>query len=214
MEQQTNLSTGQSSGQPVYVVSKRNKKIGLFLLIGPFVGLIAVLMIYAIVAFIINSAAGAGAESPSIAANIINVVLGFLGIICVIGILVGIPLGIIYLNKKELAEGAKYDERSGKKEASVVPEEIKGWNWGAAGLTWIWGVYHGVWISLLAFIPIVNIIMVIVLGIKGSEWAWRARPWESVERFVSSQKKWKPWGIVFFALMILGLISSILNPKS
>src|SRR3989338_2618991 len=213
MEQQTNLSTGQSSGQPVYVVSQRNKKIGLFLLVGPFVGLIAVLMIYAIAAFIISSA-GADTQSPSIAANIIRVILGFLGIICVIGILVGIPLGIIYLNKKELTEGAKYDERSGKKEASVVPEEIKGWNWGAAGLTWIWGVYHGVWISLLTFIPIVNIIMIIVLGFKGNEWAWRARPWESVERFVFSQKKWKPWGIVFFALIILGLISSILNPES
>ena len=213
MEQQTNLSTGQSSGQPVYVVSQRNKKIGLFLLIGPFVGLIAVLVIYAIVSFIVSSA-GADTASPSIAANVIRVILGFLGIISVIGILVGIPLGIIYLNKKELADGANYDERSGKKEASVVPEEIKGWNWGAAGLTWIWGVYHGVWISLLAFIPLINLIMWIILGIKGSEWAWRARKWESVERFVSSQKKWKPWGIVFFALMILGIIFGILNPKS
>lgn len=209
MEQQTNLSTGQASGQPTYVVSQRNKKIGLFLLIGPFVGLIAILVIYAIVAFVINASVGAGAESPSIVANIINVILGLLGIICVIGILVGIPLGIIYLNKKELVEGAKYDERSGKKEASVVPEEIKGWNWGAAGLTWIWGVYHGVWISLLMFIPFVNLVMWIILGIKGSEWAWKARPWESVERFVASQKKWKPWGIAFFIISLLSGILSI-----
>lgn len=213
MEQQTNLSTGQASGQPVYVVSKRNKKIGLFLLIGPFVGLIAILIIYAIVAFVISSS-GTGTETSLVIARIINVILGLLGIVCVIGIIVGIPLGILFLGKKELAEGTKYDERSGKKEASVVPDEIKGWNWGAAGLTWIWGVYHGVWISLLTFIPIVNIVMVIVLGFKGNEWAWRSRPWESVERFVSSQKKWKPWGIVFFVLMILGLISSILNPES
>ena len=213
MEQQTNLSTGQASGQPVYVVSKRNKKIGLFLLIGPFVGLIAILIIYAIVAFVISSS-GTGTETSLVIARIINVILGLLGIVCVIGIIVGIPLGILFLGKKELAEGTKYDERSGKKEPSVVPDEIKGWNWGAAGLTWIWGVYHGVWISLLTFIPIVNIVMVIVLGFKGNEWAWRSRPWESVERFVSSQKKWKPWGIVFFVLMILGLISSILNPES
>jgi len=213
MEQQTNLSTGQASGQPAYVVSKRNKKIGLFLLIGPFVGLIATLTIYAIVSFVISSS-GAGTETSLVAAQIIRAVLGLFGIVCVIGIMVGIPLGIIFLAKKELVEGAKYDERSGKKEASVVPEEIRGWSWGAAGLTWIWGVYHGVWISLLTFIPIVNIVMVIVLGFKGNEWAWRARPWESVEGFVSSQKKWKPWGIVFFVLMILVLISSILNPES
>ncbi|OGL87301.1 hypothetical protein A3I40_03730 [Candidatus Uhrbacteria bacterium RIFCSPLOWO2_02_FULL_48_12] len=84
-----------------------------------------------------------------------------------------------------------------------MPEEIKGWNWGAAGLTWIWGVYHGVWISLLFFIPLVNIVMVIMLGIKGNEWAWRAQKWESVEKFIVSQRKWRPWGMAFVALMIL-----------
>lgn len=192
------------------MVFQRNKKIGLFLLIGPFVGLIAILIIYTIVAFVINSS-GTGAETSLVIARIINVILGLLGIICVVGIIVGIPLSILFLGKKELVKGAKYDERSGKKEASVTPEEIRGWSWGAAGLTWIWGIYHGVWISLLTFIPLVNIVMIIVLGIKGNEWAWRARKWESVEKFVSSQKKWKPWGIVFFALMILGLIFGILN---
>ena len=214
MEQQTNLFAEQSPVQPVYAVSQRNKKIGLFLLIGPFVGLMTILIIYAIVAFIVGFAES-GAESPSMAGNIINAILGFLGIICIVGVLVGTPLGIIYLNKKELTEGAKYDERSGKKEASVVPEEIKGWNWGAAGLTWIWGVYHGVWISLLTFVPFISLIMWIVLGIKGSEWAWKARQWESVEKFVSSQKKWKPWGVIFIVIhilfILLGALSSVLS---
>jgi hypothetical protein len=141
-----------------------------------------------------------------VVAQIINVILGLLGVVCVVGIIIGIPMGILFIGKKELVDGAKYDERSGKKEASVVPDEIKGWNWGAAGLTWVWGVYHGVFISLLAFIPLVNIIMFIVLGMKGSEWAWKARKWESVEIFVSSQKKWKPFGILFFVLMMLRII--------
>lgn len=46
--------------------------------------------------------------------------------------------------------------------------------------------------------------MMIVLGIKGNEWAWRNNKWESVEQFISSQNKWKPWGIIFFILAILG----------
>ncbi|PIQ67350.1 ribonuclease G [Candidatus Uhrbacteria bacterium CG_4_10_14_0_2_um_filter_41_7] len=100
----------------------------------------------------------------------------------------------------------KYDERSGKGEASIIPNEIKGWNWGAAGLTWIWGVPHGVWISLLVLIPFVNIIMWIFLGLKGNEWAWKKQQWESVEKFISYQNKWKPWGIAFFILGILGLL--------
>jgi hypothetical protein len=205
MEQETNFSTQQLSGQPVATVSSKNKKIALFLLIGPFVGLIATLAIYGITNFILNSTTTT-TETPNIAASIIKLVLGFVGIICVFGILTGIPLSIIYLRKKEVTPGVKYDERSGKGEASVVPAEIKGWNWGAAGLTWIWGVYHGVWISLLVLIPLVNIIMLVILGLKGSEWAWKKQPWESVEKFTSSQRKWKPWGIVFFILGILGLL--------
>lgn len=207
MEKEKKHSTEHASGQPVHEVSQKNKKIGLFLLIGPIVGLIALIIINGIVSFFVGST-GADPESLSITVNIVRVILAFLGLICVIGILVGIPVGIIYLNKKEIAKDIKYDERSGKKEASIVPEEIKGWNWGAAGLTWIWGLYHGVWISLLIFIPLVNLVMWVILGIKGNEWAWKARPWESKEKFITSQKKWKPWGIAFFIIsFLLGILS-------
>ncbi|MAF13494.1 MAG: hypothetical protein CMI53_01200 [Parcubacteria group bacterium] len=68
--------------------------------------------------------------------SIINVLLGFIGIFCSIGIIIGIPLGIILLNKKVLVSGT-FDDRSGNGKNSTVPEEIKGWNWGAAGLHWI-----------------------------------------------------------------------------
>jgi hypothetical protein len=205
MTQDINSAVSQSLSETDYVVPKRNKKIGLILIIGPIVGLISVLVSYSVIAFVLRSG-GSGSETSLVVAQIINVILGLLGVVCVVGIIIGIPMGILFIGKKELVDGAKYDERSGKKEASVVPDEIKGWNWGAAGLTWVWGVYHGVFISLLAFIPLVNIIMFIVLGMKGSEWAWKARKWESVEIFVSSQKKWKPFGILFFVLMMLRII--------
>ncbi len=52
-----------------------------------------------------------------------------------------------------------------------VPAEIKKWNWGAFFLSWIWGIGNQVWISLLGLIPIVNIVMIFVLGAKGNEWA-------------------------------------------
>ncbi len=205
---QSNLTSQPVTDLNLLAISPKNKKIGLFLLIGPIVCLVAVFMVYAIVAFI-GESMGQTLESPSMGISIARVILGFLGLVCAIAFIVGIPLGIIFLNKKELISGIKYDERSGNKGASVVPEEIRGWNWGAAGLTWIWGLWHGVWISLLFFIPVINIIMVIVMGIKGSEWAWKAQKWQSVESFTASQKKWKPWGILFFILMILGLVSNL-----
>ncbi|MEK7614989.1 MAG: hypothetical protein AAB431_01235 [Patescibacteria group bacterium] len=193
------------SGKMVRVVPKRNKKIGLMFLLGPFVSIIVILVVYAIMQFALSTSTDASSMSL-VVGRIVNVSLALLGILAVIGIVIGIPIGIIYLNKRVLVDGAKFDDRSGNKSLSTVPKEIEGWNWGAAGLTWIWGLSHSVWISLLTFIPGVNLIMIIVLGMKGNEWAWKAQKWESVEEFKHIQKRWMPWGVAFFVLEVLGLI--------
>ena len=103
---------------------------------------------------------------------------------------------------------------SGQGALSIVPEEIKGWSWGAFGFSWIWGIFNGTFISLLALIPYVNIIMIIILGIKGKEWAWRNKKWDSVEHFKRVQRLWsKVWVIIFFTLCgiaILGVVAAIL----
>ena len=211
---------GNSSAEKVKILSAKNRKIGLYLIIGPFIGVI-VALIGVVIIKAIQGMIGVGDVSGSIPSgsvagiitSLINWVLIAIGILSIIGFIFGIPIGIIYLCKREIVDGLKYDERSGNKENSIIPEEIKGWNWGAAGLTWIWGISQGVWISLLAFIPIVNIVMWIILGIKGNEWAWRSQKWESVDEFISYQKKWKTWGIIFFILGMLSLLSQILGTK-
>ncbi|MCC7051354.1 MAG: hypothetical protein IT239_06220 [Bacteroidia bacterium] len=187
--------------QSAYQVSHRNKKIGLLLLIGPFIGLIIALSGFALLMFGIEYANLTAQALPII--NIIRLLLGLLGTICTFGILLGIPLGIIFLSKKELVPGLQYDERSGKKGASIIPQEIQGWNWGAAGLTWIWGSYHGAWIAFITFIPLLNLVAWIILGIKGNEWAWKARAWNSVDEFIAAQKKWKYWGMAILFLKLL-----------
>jgi len=188
----------------------RNKKIGLLWLIGPAVTLVGVLLLYSIFNFVLFGASGGSASSSYlVVGQIIKVVLGLVGLVAVVCVMVGIPVGIIYLSKREEFAGMKFDPRSGKDNTSEIPSEINHWSWGAAGLTWIWGVYHRVWISFLVFIPIVNIVMIIYLGIKGNKLAWRADKWESVEKFLETEKKWKPWGIVFFALNILGIIGNL-----
>ena len=89
---------------------------------------------------------------------------------------------------------------SGQGAASVVPAEIKGWNWGAFFLNWIWSIGNQVWIGLLSLV--LGIIMAIILGVKGNEWAWQNRKWESVEQFKSVQKTWAVWGVVIFLISI------------
>lgn len=72
----------------------------------------------------------------------------------------------------------------------AVPEQIKGWNWGAFAFNWIWGIRFRTYRALLVFVPFVNIIMPFVLGFKGNEWAWKHNHWHSVEEFKNSQRKW------------------------
>lgn len=192
-------------------IKSRNKRNGILWLVVPLVSLPLILSAYAIASFVINSLISSGGTTSSTAtiAQIIRVVLGLLGVSAAVGIIVGIPLGIIYLSKRVVYPGMKFDSRSGRGAASDIPTEIDHWNWGAAGLTWIWGATHRVWVAFLAFVPLVNIFVLIYLGVKGNELAWRAEKWESVEAFLESQRRWKIWGIVFFILIILSYISKL-----
>lgn len=192
-------------------ISKRNKIIGALWLAGPTILLVLILASYAITSFVIGTLASdpsGGSDSAVMTGQIISMILGLLGIVALLGIIIGIPLGIYYLTRTEEMKGEQYDHQSGPK-GEEIPEEIKGWNWGAAGLTWIWGISNGVWISLLVFIPIVNIFMIVILGLKGNEWAWRARQWKSVKHFKDTQRKWKPWGILFFVFSMIGIVAQL-----
>jgi hypothetical protein len=101
-----------------------------------------------------------------------------------------------------------------------VPEEIRGWNWGGFLLTWIWGIGNNVWISLIAllsFIPwiglVIELVMRIILGVRGNEWAWQRKKWDSIEHFKKTQRTWMWWGvsaliaqvIFFIALAVLAV---------
>lgn len=89
---------------------------------------------------------------------------------------------------------------SGTGATAIVPGEIKGFNWGAFLLGWIWAIGHNTWIGLLCFIPTVGIIMFVILGIKGNEWAWQNRRWESIEHFKQVEAIWTKSGIITFCV--------------
>ncbi|MDO8644279.1 MAG: hypothetical protein Q7S00_04845, partial [bacterium] len=101
------------------------------------------------------------------------------------------------------------EEHSGQVQTVSMPPEIKGWNWGAFLLNWIWGIGNGTFIALLSLIPCVGIVFPFVLGAKGNEWAWKNKKWESVEQFRSVQKKWALAGAITaaFALVFAGMIT-------
>lgn len=92
-------------------------------------------------------------------------------------------------------------------ENKPIPDGVKGWNWGAFLLTWIWGIGNQVWIALLALIPFFGLIFCFVLGFKGNEWAWKAGNHTDIQKFHSLQRI---WGFVGLGL-ILAIVSLIVT---
>ena len=96
-----------------------------------------------------------------------------------------------------------------------IPPEATRWNWGAVLLTPIWSIFNHVWIGLLSLIEPLGIIVSIILALKGSEWAWRSKRWDSVEHFKRTQRTWAVWGVVVtivsFVIMVIGLIVAVME---
>ncbi len=114
--------------------------------------------------------------------------------------------------------------RSSGTEGDPIPQEIQRWNWSAFILGPIWGLVHGIWWSILGFLPllpvsptlrsvgiVVLIGVMVILGLKGNEMAWRARQWESTEKFLSIQQRWATWSIVFAIGALVAFIMFLLG---
>lgn len=96
---------------------------------------------------------------------------------------------------------------SGQGKDARVPDEIRGWNWGAFFLNWIWGIGNHTYVAFLMFVPFVNMGMAFVLGAKGNEWAWRNKRWDSVDHFKRVQRKWGFWSAgAIAAVFIFGFV--------
>ncbi len=99
------------------------------------------------------------------------------------------------------------ENTSGQGSVSVVPEEVKGWSWGAFFFNWVWGIANNVWLALLCFVPFVSLVMPFVLGFEGKKWAWQAKRWDSIEHFKKTQRTWDIVAIVLVvSLLVIGFI--------
>ena len=109
----------------------------------------------------------------------------------------------------EMHETAKACPKCGA--IPVLPPGVRGWSWGAFLLNGIWAIFNGpVWVGLLAFVPYFGLIMAIVLGVKGREWAWRAKRWESVDHFQQVQRAWSVWSLVLIlGVFVIGMVAAI-----
>lgn len=89
---------------------------------------------------------------------------------------------------------------------NVIPPGVKKWNWGAFMFNLWWGIGNRVYIALLSIIPIVNIVMMFVLAIKGNEWAWKKNQYRDVEELRKAQDTWNRAGFVYFIVAVIAII--------
>lgn len=98
---------------------------------------------------------------------------------------------------------------------AILPEELKGLNWGAFFLGWIWSIANKTMVGFLLTFFLSGIGNIICL-FTGNEWAWQNRRFASIEEFKAVQKAWTVWGLVIFLISffvcILGIILAITIP--
>lgn len=96
----------------------------------------------------------------------------------------------------------------GQPQDTPIPPGLDRWNWGAFLLNWIWGIGNSTYIAFLMFVPFVNMIMIFVLGAKGSKWAWKNRVWADEDHFVRTQRNWARAGLAVIAgfVLLFGLL--------
>lgn len=86
-----------------------------------------------------------------------------------------------------------------------MPAELDRWNWGAFGLTWIWGIANRTPAAWLVFVPVAGWIgMPFVLGLKGNAWAWRNRRWPDVATFQRTQRSWAWRALIAWTGAVMG----------
>ena len=117
------------------------------------------------------------------------------------------PIGTIVDVSKSMSQQA----------SSVEPLNLSKWSWGAFTLSWIWGFFNGCWWMFLVnlgflllimfawvvplvgiFISFANLGVSILFGMKGTEWVWNNRKWDSISVFNQTQDIWNKVGLALF----------------
>jgi len=98
----------------------------------------------------------------------------------------------------EIDHNQEWINTSGRGSLSVIPEDIKGWSWGACLLNLIWGINYGVYSSLLFLVP--GSISFCFSGLVSRETNWHGKTnrWQSIEQFTNTQRQWAQWGVVLW----------------
>jgi hypothetical protein len=105
------------------------------------------------------------------------------------------------------------DEKENNPTSNYDLNRLNKWNWGAAILTPVWALSNrlSIW-TFLWFVPFVNILVIIHLGLNGNRLAFEKNKTLTLDEFLALQKIWSAWGVrTFWILTIFGLFAGFLS---
>ena len=79
------------------------------------------------------------------------------------------------------------------------------WKWGAFMMPFQFGIGTKAYMTLLIFVPFLNIIWPFVCGAKGEEWAYVAGCFINDDEFKGAMRTWNRSGKVMFIIFIVGI---------
>lgn len=107
------------------------------------------------------------------------------------------------LEKREYPPNTRFDTPP-QEISNYTPTQGPGkFNWGAFTLTVAWGIGNRVYLCLLALIPGINLIMSLLAGFKGNDWALENNRYRDLEEFSKIQETWNRAGFIFFIIAII-----------
>ncbi len=98
---------------------------------------------------------------------------------------------------------------SGTGRQATLLEGVAGWSWGAFVFSWIWAIGNRTPWGLLGLVPGVGLVVRVLLGMKGREWAWRSRRWDSLSHFRRVQRRWNIAAGAVLALLLALLLAAL-----
>lgn len=84
------------------------------------------------------------------------------------------------------------------------------WNWGAFMMSILFGFGNKAYLTLLCFVPFLNMVWIFISGFKGEEWSWNSGCYDEQKSFRAAMDSWNRAGFVSFIIALIAIVFSII----
>jgi len=175
----------------LYILNLKAAKRRLIAILSPFF----LVLLFALLSFL---------YSVGLDGAIVEYVMVYLFYVCFLSV----PVSLFFVATSILLRKRLKDEslEIWNPKGAKFPKEYQKLSFGAFGLNIFWGAYYGNLATFLIFFPIVNLLLVLYLMLRGNLVLFRTYAFETENQFKDSLKVWNKHGKIFGFLTIMFLL--------